>query len=124
MTTPILGITELSASQDTKYNTVNQAIRDLEAAHNDVLSITITGNRTLTAAEFNKNFLFKLTGTPAAFDLTCPANKRGAFVVDNATGVTVTIKSAGAGASVTLVTGARRTFCSDAVNILALAPVA
>ena len=121
MTTPILGITEISASQNQKEVTANQMVRDLEAAGNDLVTVTVTGNTTLTGAQFNRAWLIRLTGSPASdFNLTVPANKR-AFVIDNQTGRTGTV-TRGSGATVAVLTAERRLLGSDGTDIVALAP--
>ena len=120
-TTPNLGITHLTSNQNQPEVTVNAAIDQLDESENDSLAITITGNRTLTAAEFNANLIFILNGSPSAFDLTVPNQKRK-FSVENNTGVVATVKAAGGGATDPLSDGKRRLYWTDGTDIKPLAP--
>lgn len=121
VTTPNLGITHLTSNQNQPEVTVNAAIDALDESENDSLAITITANRTLTAAEFNANHIFILNGTPSAFDLTVPNQKRK-FSIENNTGVIATVKAAGAGAADPLSGGKRRLYWTDGTDIKPLAP--
>ena len=86
MATPILNITEISASQQQKEVTANAATRALEAAANDFLALDFTsGNITLTDAQFRSYANFKCTNVSVARDLTVSAIKRR-FMVDNTAG--------------------------------------
>lgn len=77
MTTPILGITEVANNQTNQYLTVNEAVRALEAATNDVLEVDLEdGNITLTDEQFASAVLFKIVGNSVARNLTVPAKKR------------------------------------------------
>ena len=66
VTTPNLAITHLEPNQGEPEVPVNAALDTLDRSENDDLPITITGDRTLTAAEFNNNHIFILSGTPSA----------------------------------------------------------
>ncbi len=84
MTTPILGITEISGNQQNQYLTANEAFRALEASTNDFLSVDLSGGDvTLTPAQFTAAYAFVGTGHSLTRALTVPASKR-AFVVRNA----------------------------------------
>lgn len=120
MVTDNLAIVEVTAAQNQKEVTINAALRQLDNATQDGLPITITGNRTLTASEFNNNFLFELSGTPAAFDLNVPANKRF-FGVENSTGVSCTVQvTGGGGTNVVVKDGERVLLYCDATNVLSV----
>lgn len=89
---PILGITEVSASQNQKEVTINAAIEALEAAFNDTYTVDFTsGDVTLTAAEFNGAFSFVPSNLGAAQALTVPAQKRFFFVDNTAGSFTITV---------------------------------
>jgi hypothetical protein len=117
MVTDNLGIIEVTAAQDQKEVTINAALQQLDNATQDGLPITITGDKTLTATEFNNNFLFELSGSPSAFTLNVTANKR-TFAVENLTGVTCTVQVVGGGGTSSAVLNTERKilYC-DAVNV-------
>lgn len=92
MTTPILGIPEITSAQVNQYAVVNEAIRSLEAAGNDFATVDLTsGNVTLTAAQLAADLLFRTSGNAVARDLTVPAAKR-LFVVHNNGAATLSVK--------------------------------
>jgi len=118
VTTPMFGITEHEKNGANAHALANSAYKSIENATQRDQTLTITGNRTLTAAEFQGNFWHVLTGTPAAFELTVPAQDRF-FGVENLTAVTATIKSAGAGNSIELLAGERRLLVTDGIDVRA-----
>lgn len=84
MTTPILQIPEVANNQVDQYLTVNDALRFLESAANDFLSVNLSsGNITLTSAQFTRSFVFVATGNTVSRNLTVPANKRFFAVVNS-----------------------------------------
>lgn len=106
------------ASNPTQGEVAVNAINDcLDEAMNDTVTLTITGNTTVSATEFNRNFELKLGGTPgSAFNLTVPTNKRH-FRVRNGTGKTATVKYS-SGATVTVLDGESRLLYGDGTDIL------
>ena len=75
MATAQLDIAELTQTQNQKVVSINNALNALDNASNKVLSKTITGNTTLTNAEWRNNGLVILTGSSLASnpDITTPA---------------------------------------------------
>lgn len=99
MATPNLGIVEVAASQNQKETTINDGLAQLDEATQDILDTDITGGGpfTLTAEEFNNNFVQLLSGSPGAgVTVNTPANKRF-FAVLNQSGQTVTVQVTGGG---------------------------
>lgn len=77
MTTPILGIPELTDGQINQYLTCNEALRALESAANDLFSVNLSAaNRSLTSLEFSRSLFFVVSGNTVARSLTVPAVKR------------------------------------------------
>lgn len=78
MATSNLGITELLESQSNKVVTVNEAFEALDNAGNRAFTQAVTGTADeIDAADFTRNTMFILTGTPGApFVLTVPATAR------------------------------------------------
>lgn len=97
MTTPILKITEVSNGQIDQYLTVNEAIRIMEAASNDVLEIDLSsGNKAVTNLapnyEMLRYFMFSCSGNTVAREVTFSGNKRNFSVLNGGTvGLSVTI---------------------------------
>jgi hypothetical protein len=92
MTTPILGITELSNGQVDQFATCNEMVRSLESATQDFLGVDLTAaNATITAANFKKYFMFRCSGHTVARDFTLQASKRF-FCVHNLGTATLSIK--------------------------------
>ena len=112
-TSPNLGISHLASNQNQPEVTVNAAIDALDRAGNDSESLTVAGDTTVTAAQFNDNTLLVLGGAPAGgFNLTVPENKR-VFVVQNDSGQTATVKTAAATVTVAIGDGQRRLLDCD-----------
>lgn len=87
MTTPILQITEIANGQVDQYLTVNEAIRILEAAANNVLSVDLSASDysvTNVAPDFEmlRYFMFSASGNTVARTITFSASKRN-FSVQN-----------------------------------------
>ncbi len=77
MTTPLLAIPEVSDGQINQYLVYNEALRLLESASNQLLSINLAlANYSLSGSEFLGNFYFSATGNSAARSITVPAFKR------------------------------------------------
>ncbi len=128
--TPYLGIPQVSASQNQKEVTINDAILALEAATNAVLTVDYTGvtTYTLTATQATRNMIFKLTNASSASILNFPIAINGAslnrtFVVRNESGQAQTIKFAsGAGSTVVVPNGAARLIAAlDGTNMIVAA---
>lgn len=114
-----LGIPFVSVSQNQKELTINNAVNALDDAGNSALAITITANRTLSAAEFTGNMVFVLSGTPASnFDLVIPTTKRF-FAVRNSTGKTCTVKYA-SGSTLAIANGGNISIHSDGTTIVSM----
>ena len=91
MTTPILGITELSDGQVNQFSTCNSALRALEAAANDYLDIDLSSaSNTLTPGEFQSAVIFRVSGNTVSRSVTLPANKR-IFVISNGGSATLDV---------------------------------
>ena len=85
--TPILQITEVSNGQIDQYLTVNEAVRNLEAAANALLVVNVSaGNATVTnlapSYEMLRFGVFRSSGNAVARSITFSANQRS-FKVDN-----------------------------------------
>jgi hypothetical protein len=119
MATPNLGIEEVSASQSQKEVTINNALIDLDNATQDLISIAISGNTSVTADQYTENFVLRLTGSPGAgFDLDIPATNRF-FFVDNNTSQTATVQvTGGGGVSVDIVTLESRLLYCDGTDVV------
>jgi len=118
MTTPILGIAEVSQSQSSKEVTINNAIRALENASNNKYTAAATATTNLSSANYTGNFYFEFTGTPGAWTLNVPATER-AFFVENSTNGDVEVQvTGGAGVSVTIDAGRGRLLYSDGTDII------
>lgn len=128
--TPILGITQVSASQAAKEVTINDAILALENATNSKLDVSFAAGvtRTLTASETTRNFIFVAVGATAPSTLNIPNTVFGnnltrLFVVRNNSGHGLTVKFAtGAGSSIVIPDGAARLLSAlDGVDIIVAA---
>jgi hypothetical protein len=87
LTTPILNIPEVANNQVDQYATVNEALRDLEAAGNDVFDIDMSSaDASITNVSpdfvFSRYAVFRAIGNAVPRALTVPAAKR-LFVVWN-----------------------------------------
>lgn len=126
MTTTPLGFAHVANNQNQPEVPVNALCDNVENSIHARETYTITGDKTLTQDEFTKNFHHILNanaGSPtepsASWTLTVPAYTKS-FSVENNSGFTVTVASAGAGASVGLANGRSQLFNTDAVDIFAL----
>ena len=128
---PILAIPEIGENQNNKYITHNNAIKYLEAAVQDKLANTSVGAGpwTLTEDQFTRHFLFVPSGGSGNFNLVTPSTVNGAntkrvFAVRNAdTTYTVTVKSAGTGATVDIPKGCSALLSQDHDDVFILALV-
>jgi len=123
MASPNLNITEVSASQNQKEVTINNAIIALDNAGNSSLSVDVSaGDTTLTSANLRGYLLFKLTGAPgAAFDLNVPASIKRLIAVQNTSGQTATVQvTGGAGLTVDIEDGDSFILYVDGADVIAL----
>ncbi len=120
-TTPILGITQVSTSQNGKETTINDAILALEEATNAKLVASLaSGNVTLTAFEATRHFIFEVTDAVAASELlfpmtvnTNPYNR--VIVVRNESGHGLTVRFTASGlTTVSIPNGESRLISADA----------
>lgn len=118
-TSLILGVTEIGESQNNKYVTINNAIAALEQAHNKSVlnSAAGAGPVAWTEAQATRNYVFRVSGGSANFNVTFPSqinsvNAVRVFAVINEDSTyTATIKaSSGTGADVDLLPGESGTF--------------
>ena len=118
--TPILDIVQVGANQNQKETTINTAIAVIEAACNDVKAFSGGGNRTLTKAEFTRNFHMRFTGVSTTATVTVPATPRFFALSNEGSGV-ITVKTAAtSGLTVTVEAGIRALLISDGTNIHAV----
>ena len=96
-----LDISQVASNQDQKEVTINDANGELDAAITEQLTVEVDSSNaaTLSASQFARNVYFIIDEDgvdPADADITitCPAQKRGLFVVRNDTDYTVTIEIA------------------------------
>lgn len=86
MTTPILGISELSNAQTNQYAVVNAAIRALEAAAGNFLTVDLSaGNVALTSAQYLGYVRFYAAGHTVTRTLTLQTAKRLVIIKNNGT---------------------------------------
>ncbi len=115
-TTPILGITQVTTSQNSKEVTINDAIIALEAATNAKLDVDYTASTSilLSNTQATRNFLFVATNGTADSILRLPNvvnsnNLNRLFAVRNESGHQLTVKfNTGAGSTVIIPDGATR----------------
>ena len=81
-----LGYSHIEQNQSGKEVTANAMADRIADALTDDFTQAVTGDFSIAAADFQANWRFRLTGTPASnFTMTVPARKRP-FLVDNRTG--------------------------------------
>lgn len=115
-TTPILGITQVTASQNSKEVTINDAIIALEAAANAKLDVDFTSSTSvlLSNTQATRNFIFVAKNATANSILRFPNTVNGnnlnrVFAVRNDSGYQITVKfTSGAGSTVIIPDGATR----------------
>lgn len=115
-TTPILGITQVTGSQNNKEITINDAIVALENATNARLDVSFASstNITLSNTQATRNFIFVATGATAASTLRFPNtigsnNFNRVFSVRNISGHALTVRfNTGAGSTVVIPNGETR----------------
>lgn len=103
MSTPYLNVTPVTAGQNNKEITINDADLALEHATQAVLSVDMSaGDVTLTVDEFTRNGVFILAGATVARDCIVPSDvgagantARRVFNVKNTSSFSVTVKVSG-----------------------------
>lgn len=92
MTTPILGIPELSNGMVDQFAVVNEGFRLIESSMNSFLDCELsTESKSLTVTEIQQNFLFVAKNNAVARDLVFLARKRF-FAIRNSGTATLNIK--------------------------------
>lgn len=121
--TPILGITQVSTSQNGKEATINDAILALEEATNAKLVVSLAaGNATLTATEATRNFIFEAAGATAERELRFPMAVNGnpynrVIVVRNESGHGLTVRFTDNGLTTVIIpNGESRLISADAAT--------
>lgn len=126
MTTTPLGFTHLTNNPNQPEDPVNAMVDGVENSIHAWETHSISGNKTLSDAEFTENFRHVLNaeaGSPnvvADWTLTVPAFTK-TFQVENNTGYACTVASAGAGTSVVLQDGEAAILTTDATNVALVA---
>jgi hypothetical protein len=124
--TPILGITQVSASQNQKEVTINDAILALENATNRklVVSFASASSVLLSDSQATRNMMFEATEATAAATLRFPNTISGqdynrVIVVRNTSGQALTVKfDTGAGSQVVVPDGEARLLAAmDGLNV-------
>ena len=115
-TTPLLNLPQVSASQNNKEITINDAILALENAMSASLPVSFAGtsNVILTQAQATRNFVFIANGATGASTLRFPnvigaTNFNRLICVRNTSGAVLTVQfETGAGAAVEIPDGQAR----------------
>lgn len=115
-TTPILGITQVSASQNNKEVTINDAIEALEQATNARVDVSFASSAdiTLSNGQATRNFIFVATAATAESTLRFPNSINSepfnrVFAVRNTSGQALTVRFvSGTGATVSIPNGQTR----------------
>lgn len=116
---PNTGAPHIEPNQNDKHVTANTAVDRLSRFVSETGSFAITGDRTLSAVEFQTAARFKLTGTPgAAFTLNVPATVKRSFLIYNDTDANATVQvDGGAGAAVVVNAGSFALLDSDGADV-------
>ncbi len=131
-TSVILAIDEIAETQANKHITINEAIAALEAATNARADISLsTGDRTLTEAQFTRNFLFVVSQQSTARSLFIPARIRTVnpvhrfFAVRNNGSYDVTVLSSATipGSQVVVAAGTTTFLHAEDINVSAMGSV-
>lgn len=127
MATTNFQITDLTEGQSDKVTTINTQTQALEDAITESVTLTVTGDFTITDTDFNGNVRIDLGGTPGApFTMALPARKK-LFVVSNNSGATATIEVDPAddgadGTTVNVSTASSVLLYSDGTNVVSVGP--
>lgn len=118
--TSILHMPMVAPNQNQKEATINTALAILEAACNDVLVLTLTGNRALNAEEFTRSFFFKFTGNTVVRNVSVPNTPRF-FTVANAGTASINLDVIGGSDTPVVIEADKRVLVySDGVQIVAI----
>ena len=120
----IRNITDIAETQNNKYITHNNAIRDGMRAVFDILAKSVAGNITLTEAEASRSGIFTVAGATGAFNLVFPDTLNGQtfkgwMIVDNLNTTAAhicTVKSTSAGAVVAVPAATRAIIYRNGLN--------
>lgn len=124
MGTANLAIPYVSANQNQKEVTINEGFDAVDGALCGYFPVVFTSNAaTLTAAEFNGNYVFVTGSQTALATLTVPLSKRE-FVVDNSTGSFGVNVGGASGTVVTVPAGSLVDMVCDGTNVRAFTAVA
>lgn len=106
-----LNLTTVSAGQNNKETTINNADAAIEAALTETLAVDFSaGNVTLSSAQYRGSLGFYASGTASARDFTLPQIKRTVWIKNGNTGI-LTVKRGST--SLTLPIGAYSFFYTD-----------
>jgi hypothetical protein len=114
MSTPILNIPQIAPTQADKTTTLNDMMLAIEGATQDQLSVSLTGDVTLTTYQFTRYVCFVVAPT-SAHSLIIPSSKR-VFVVRNNGSADCTVGYT-AGTGITVAAGNGAIIQSDGSNI-------
>lgn len=123
MASPNLNITEVTANQNQKEVTINNAIAALDNATNSSIDKSMTaGDVTLSSAEFRGYVRYNATGTPGVPRiLNVPASIKRLFAVTNNSDDVVTVQvTGGAGEIVAMAVGAAALFYCTGADIISV----
>ncbi len=125
MPTTHLQIADIQASQSQKEVVANQAHDLLDKSTNQVVSIAVTGDFTLTAVQMRENTIVELTGTPgSAFTMDMFDTNQRLLVVFNNTDAACTVRNSAAGGAgqPVIADGTVVTFHYDGVDFINFDP--
>jgi len=107
-----LNLSQVTANQNQKEVTINDAFGQVDAAVSEILAVDLTsGNVTLTTAQFRSAVMFLAQNNSVSRNLTIAAVKRGFFGVHNSGSANlVVIKGS---TSITMATGDKNLFYTD-----------
>lgn len=114
--TPVLGLPQVSANQNSKETTVNDAILGLENATQASVSWNLAGGPiTLTKPQFAQAFFHRLTGAATPTDFIVPNNTPRFFSVRNESvaAVNVIMQGGGAGSGLSVPPGETQLLFAD-----------
>lgn len=129
MASPNLNITPVSAGQNNKEITINDADMALERAFNDVISLSLAGgNLAITVAQFTRHFVFRVHAALANTSVTIPHNvgagdgtAKRVFALKNDTDFDVMVTTGRPGATnAILKKGISAILSSDGMNIITI----
>ncbi|AFU87994.1 hypothetical protein CcrColossus_gp124 [Caulobacter phage CcrColossus] len=118
--TSILHMPMVAPNQNQKEATINTALAIVEAACNDTLVLTLSGNRALNAEEFTRYFFFKFTGNSVTRNVSVPNTPRF-FTVSNAGTASINLDVIGGSDTPVVIEADKRVLVySDGTQIVAV----